>query len=84
MATGSATPQSGKACCVTGDGKVATTADLSESYLKWAGENGIPKYEWLNPTAFGRALTKRGYLKDGTGKKRSGIGLRAEEAQTPF
>jgi putative DNA primase/helicase len=73
------------ACCVTGDGKVATTTDLLSDYANWAEQNGIPKFEVLNPTAFGRALTKRGYERDATGKKRLGIGLRVrEEQRRPF
>ena len=79
-------------CCVTGDAKmVATTKALSDSYLKWVGENDISQFEWLNPTAFGLKLTRLGFEKDGTQKKRTGIGLRAvdeerlpESEQTPF
>lgn len=71
-------------CCIVGDGKISTTAELLESYVAWVTANGIPKHEWLNPTVLGRTLTKRGYSKDRTGKKRSGIRLRLADEQTPF
>jgi putative DNA primase/helicase len=64
-------------CCIHGEGKIATTKALMDSYTQWVQDNDIAKFEWLNPTAFGNKLGNMGYAKDATKKKRLGIGLLA-------
>jgi putative DNA primase/helicase len=68
--------------CVTLAGVSGRASHLFDQYVRWAEQANVARDERLSQTAFGRALTERGFKKNHTNQGASyhGIALRAAEA----
>jgi putative DNA primase/helicase len=60
--------------CVVGDGLSVSRGDIWQEYKKWCADTGTDS---INSTTFGRRLNEKGFIRDATGKKRLGIGLKS-------
>lgn len=59
--------------CVVGEGRKGSSAKITEAYILWCATN---KFHPMNGSAFGRALSDRGFLPESRGSKiRVGIDL---------
>ena len=61
-----------EACCVTGPAYTCTTAALWRAYQEWCKREGS---EATNSTAFGKEMTRRGFVLSDSRKTRGGIGI---------
>lgn len=60
--------------CVVGDDLSVSRGDIWQEYKKWCADTGT---DGINSTTFGRRLNEKGFIRDASGKKRLGIGLKS-------